>query len=135
MTTPTSPLDKKDLNAEAELTLDQRVNRLEHTLENAFNYLGKQISSVDFKLSQESKEVQAEISKTLTLMNMSTLQNIVTLREILKTLIDKEIIDAKAFEASLTEELTRAIEAQQKAILGDQAEEESTLQVDTEATA
>jgi hypothetical protein len=114
--TPESPLDKKETDLERELTLDERVNRLEHVLENAFNQLGSYISEVELKTQRESQDLQQQLSKTLTLMNMSTLQNIVTLRETLKVLIEKEIIDPKAFEKDVTEELTKAIQAQQKAI-------------------
>lgn len=114
--TPESPLDKKETDLERELTLDERVNRLEHVLENAFNQLGSYISEVELKVQRESQDLQQQLSKTLTLMNMSTLQNIVTLRETLKVLIEKEIIDPKTFEKDVTEELTKAIQAQQKAI-------------------
>jgi hypothetical protein len=114
--TPESPLDKKETDLERELTLDERVNRLEHVLENAFNQLGSYISEVELKTQRESQDLQQQLSKTLTLMNMSTLQNIVTLRETLKVLIEKEIIDPKTFEKDVTEELTKAIQAQQKAI-------------------
>jgi hypothetical protein len=133
MTTPQSPLDKKDQSAAPELTLDQRVNRLEHTIENAFNYLAKGISEVELKVTNENKDLQTQLSKTLTLMNMSTLQNIITIRETLRVLIEKDLVDAQAFEAQVTAELTKAIEAQQKAILEQQdAQAEETQEVATE---
>ena len=123
MTTPTSPLDKKEVATEAPLTLEERVSKLEHTLENAFNFLAKNIAEVEFRISQESKELQAQLSKTLTLMNMSNLQNIITVRETLRVLINKEIVDPQAFETQVTAELTKAIEAQQAAIMGEQSKE------------
>lgn len=134
--TPESPLDKKSTDIERELTLDERVNRLEHVLENAFNQLGSYISEVELKTQSESKDLQSQLSKTLTLMNMSTLQNIVTLRETLKVLIEKEIIDPKEFEKDVTEELTKAIQAQQKAILeASQPQADSSETVESGATA
>lgn len=121
MTTPESPLDKKNLTVDAPLTLEERVGKLESTLENAFNFLAKNLSEVEFRAEQESKELQAQISKTLTLMNMSILQNIITIRETLRVLIEKEVVDAPTFEAQVTAELTKAIEAQQKAMMEAQA--------------
>ena len=121
MTAPTSPLEKKEENLERELTTDERINRLEHTLENAYNQLGRAIHENELKTQHESMDLQQQLSKTLTLMNMSTLQNIVTLRETLKVLISKEVINANELEVAVTAELTKAIEAQQKTILEQQA--------------
>jgi hypothetical protein len=114
MTTPETPLDKKDLKQEEEITLTEKVSRLEHTLENAYNQLGRYIHETELKLQKDSVALQAEISRTLTLMNMSTLQNIVAIRETIKALIAKNVVDEKELDKAITEELTKAIEAQQK---------------------
>lgn len=114
MTTPETPLDKKDLREDEELTLTEKVSRLEHTLENAYNQLGKYIHETELKLQKDSMSLQAEISRTLTLMNMSTLQNIVAIRETIKALISRNVIDEKELDKAISEELTKAVEAQQK---------------------
>ena len=114
MGTPETPLEKKESKAVDELTLNERVGRLEHTLENAYNQLGKYIHETELKFQKESLELQSEISRTLTLMNMSTLQNIVAIRETIKTLIAKNVVDEKELDTAINAELTKAIEAQQK---------------------
>lgn len=126
MTTPDSPLDKKDLNVEQELTTTEKVNRLEHTVENAYNQLAKYIHETELKLQQENYALQAELSRTLHLMNMSTLQNIVAIRETIKALIGKGVIDHAELDKAITEELTKAIEAQQKVITEAQEAEVQT---------
>ena len=129
MTTPESPLDKKDLKVEEELTLAEKISRLEHTLENAYNHLGKYINETELKLQQDNQKLQEELSRTLHLMNMSTLQNIIAIRETIKALINKNIIDHDELDKAITEELRKAMEAQQKIILENQkAEEESQEQ-------
>lgn len=118
---PDSPLDKKEGTAiERELTMEERVKRLEVTLENAFNYLGKEIHQSELRTKQEGETLQAQVSKTLTLMNMSTLQNIVAIRELIKTLVAEKIVDGDALDKRIQEELAKAIEAQQK-VMQDQA--------------
>jgi hypothetical protein len=114
MTTPETPLDKKDLRVEEELTLSEKVSRLEATLENAYNQLARSIHETELKLEKSSQELQVEISKTLTLMNMSTLQNIIAIRETVKALISKSLIDGEELDKAITEELKKGIEAQQK---------------------
>lgn len=114
MTTPETPLDKKEPKVVEELTLAEKVGRLEHTLENAYNQLGKYIHETELKLQKDSLELQAEISRTLTLMNMSTLQNIVAIRETIKALIARNVVDEKELDQAINSELTKAIEAQQK---------------------
>lgn len=114
MSTPETPLDKKDLKEVEELTLTEKINRLEHTLENAYNQLGKSIHETELRLQKDSVSLQAEISRTLTLMNMSTLQNIVAIRETIKALISRNVIDENELDKAISEELTKAVEAQQK---------------------
>lgn len=132
-TAPESPLEKKDPAADLELTTDERVARLEQLVENSFNYLARGLNEVDLKASNEAKDLQAQLSKTLTLMNMSTLQNIIAIRELLGILIKNGTVDATSFEKSVTDELTKAIEAQQKAIMAQQ--ELETTQDSAGATA
>lgn len=126
---PDSPLEKKDPAADLDLTVDERVARLEQLVQNSFNYLGRGLNEVDLKAADRVKELESELSKTLTLMNMSTLQNIITLRELLALLIKNETVDAASFEKAVTDELTKAIEAQQKAILDQQG-----IKVDEESS-
>lgn len=116
MSTPESPLEKKESTLEKELTLSERVDRLEYVLESAYNQLGKHVQETELKLQKESQTLQEELSKTLQLMNMSTLQNIIAIKETIKVLIGKELVDQAALDAAITEEFKKAIEAQQKVI-------------------
>jgi hypothetical protein len=116
MTTPESPLDKKESVFEEELTMPERVSRLEHVVENAYNQLGKYIHETELKFQKEGYNLQTEISKTLTLMNMSILQNIVAIRETVKALIAKNVLDQTELDKAITDELAKAIEAQQKIV-------------------
>lgn len=131
MTAPESPLEKKDRKVEEELTLVEKVHRLEHVVENAYNSLGKYIHETELKLQQENLALQQEISRTLTLMNMSTLQNIVAIRETIKALITKNVIDHAELDKAITEELTKAVEAQQKLMVEAQEAQEQAAEQKT----
>jgi hypothetical protein len=133
MNAPESPLDKKTENLERVLTPEERIARLEHTIDGVYNQLGRYISQVELQTQNNLKELEQGIGKTITLVNLSVLQNIITLRETLKMLIGKEVIDGAALDAIVIKELTTAIEAQQKAVLNEQAKLEAQAEV-TEST-
>lgn len=114
--TPESPLEKKVQVEEETLTVEERVTRLEMTLERAFNVLGNSQHDMQMQLAEEKNHFEGELSQTLTLMNISTLQNVIALREVTRALIAKGLVDAEALDKVVQEELHKAIQAQQKAV-------------------
>ena len=129
MTTPETPEEKKELQEVEILTIEERLAKLENLVNNAFNYLAKTTHEVDFRLQNQVQELQTEVSKTITLINMSVLQNIVMLRELIGILVKKEIVDLKEYQEVVNTELTKAIETQQQIIYNEQkAQEEAAAQ-------
>lgn len=139
MTTPTSPLEKKvtEVTAEAAaeetrpLTLEERVGRLEITLEQAFNALARGIHESELRAVQARTEMEGELSKTLTMMNLSALQSIVTQKEVVKQLTEKNLLDQASLEESIGASLKHAVEQQQAAM--QEAVEEAEAAKATEA--
>lgn len=117
MTAPTSPLDKKEtISVEKELTLEERVGRLEIVIENAFNALAKGIHESEIRLNEERVYLEKGLSQTLNMINLTILQNIVTIRELTKVLVEKELVDAKDLEEKVQTSLKEALELQRKVL-------------------
>lgn len=114
MTTPESPLEKKESSDERPLTADERISRLEIALENAYNVLARENHRIQMKVEEDNGILQSDLTRTLTLMNMSTLQNIVSIRVLAQELVAKGLLDQKDIEAKVAAELNTAVEAQQK---------------------
>jgi hypothetical protein len=114
MTTPESPLEKKESSDERPLTADERISRLEIALENAYNVLARENHRIQMKVEEDNGILQGDLTRTLTLMNMSTLQNIVSIRVLAQELVAKGLLDQKDIEAKVAAELNTAVEAQQK---------------------
>lgn len=138
MTAPETPEEKKDFKEVEILTSEERLTKLENLVNNAFNYLAKITHELDFKMQNQVNELQTEVSKTVTLMNMSILQNIIMLRELVGMLVSTKTIDLEAYQEIVNKELTKAVEAQQQIIQNEQkaqeeaaAEKASSLEVDT----
>jgi hypothetical protein len=101
MTSPESPLEKKAQTESIEevLTLEERVGRLEIVIERAFNALAKNIHENDLRNIEQRNHLEGELTKTLTIMNLGTLQNVVTLRELMDDLVEKNLISKEELEA------------------------------------
>lgn len=123
MSVPESPYEKKEtVPTEKELTLEERVGRVEIVIENAFNALAKGIQEVDLKSQEERRHLEQGISQTLNMINLTVLQNIITVREVTKVLIEKGIVDEKELNAKIETSLKEALEMQRQAI--EKAQEE-----------
>lgn len=124
MITPESPLEKRVVETTAEaaaeetrtLTLEERVGRLEITLENAFNALARGIHESELRTVGARNEMQAELARTLTMMNLSALQSIVTLKEVVKQLTEKNVLDQAKLDENVSAALKEAVDSQQAAM-------------------
>lgn len=141
MTTPTSPLDKKTTIEERELTLEERVGRLEFTLERAYNVLTKQTTELEMGVAENFNRLQGEVTQAITVLNLSNLQNIITIRELVRVLAKSATIDEKSLNETITAELKKAVQEQQEILQKMQDEamakamagtEKSALEVTTE---
>lgn len=122
MSVPESPYEKKEAVPEKELTLEERVGRLEIVIENVFNTLAKAIQEADLRAQEERRHLEQGISQTLNMINLTVLQNIVTVREVTKILIEKTLIDEKELNTKIEASLKEALDMQRQAI--EKAQEE-----------
>jgi len=116
MTTPTSPLEKKETIIEAELTDSERIKRLELTLERAYNTLGKEISELDISVAENFNRFQNEVTHAITMINASNLQSIITLKELMKLLVKNGTVDEKVLNEAISEEIKKAVAHQQQIV-------------------
>jgi hypothetical protein len=123
MSAPDSPYEKKevDLSPEAEetpvvLTLEERVAQLEAIFENGFNMLARGIHENELRNEQRTRATEAELGKTLTIMNYSTIQALVTQKEILGLLTEKNVLDKAEAEGRINGALVQAVKAQEAAM-------------------
>lgn len=116
MTTPVNPDEKKEQKEVNALTLEERVGRLEIVLENAFNLLSKSIKETELRLQDSKRYLETDIARSLHMMNLTTLQNIITIRELANHLVGKQIVDGAELEEKIRVSLEEAIAEQTKAI-------------------
>lgn len=123
MTAPNSPYEKKevDLSPDADetpvvLTLEQRVAQLEAIFENGFNMLGRGIHENELRNQQRAQALETELGKTLTVMNFSTIQGLVTQKTLIELLTEKNVLDKTETETKVNAALVKAVEAQQAAM-------------------
>lgn len=116
MTTPANPDERKEQKEVNALTLEERVGRLEIVLENAFNLLSKSIKETELRLQDSKRYLETDIARSLHMMNLTTLQNIITIRELANNLVAKQVIDGAELEEKIRVSLEEAIAEQTKAI-------------------
>ncbi len=122
MTSPESPLDKKGTVEERTLTVEERISRLEFTLERAYNVLGKELSKLEMTTAENFGTLHGEVTQAVHVLNASNLQNILTIKELTKMLGKAKVIDEKVLEANVAEQAKIAIARQQEYLQMLQAE-------------
>lgn len=114
MSTPESPLDKKGTVEERVLTPEERITRLEYTLERAYNTLGKEVNRVEMNMGGTLNQLQSEVTQAVHVLNASNMQNIITIQELIKMLSKTGTLDEKILVANVTEQAKIAIAKQQE---------------------
>ena len=135
MTAPIDPMAKKEVKEEAlELTIEERVGRLEIVLENAFNLLSKNIHETELRMAESRRYLETDLARSLHMMNLTTLQNIITIREVTTMLVEKQVVDGAELETKIDASLREALEAQAKAIEEAQANAQAGLEAEQAET-